>query len=89
MGRWGGAIRTRIERQKRYPAGTRASGTVHMVLDVGADGRLLGVGLRRSSGNDRLDAAAMNAVRRARLPAAPQRLPGARHRFNLPVAFSR
>ncbi|MDZ7708796.1 MAG: TonB family protein [Roseovarius sp.] len=89
MGQWGGAIRTRIERQKRYPAGTRASGTVHLVLDVGADGRLLGVGLRRSSGNDRLDAAAMNAVRSARLPAAPDRLPGTSHRFNLPVAFSR
>ena len=89
MGQWGGAIRTRIERQKRYPAGTRASGTVHLVLDVGADGRLLAVGVRRSSGNARLDAAAMEAVRRARLPAAPDRLPGARHRFNLPVAFAR
>ena len=89
MGQWGGAIRTRIERQKRYPAGTRASGTVHLVLDVRADGRLLGVGMRRSSGNDRLDAAAMNAVRRARLPAKPNRLPGPRHRFNLPVAFAR
>ena len=89
MGQWGGAIRARIERQKRYPAGTSARGTVHLVLDVAADGRLLGVGMRRSSGNDRLDAAAMNAVRRARLPAAPRRLPGARHRFNLPVAFAR
>jgi len=89
MGQWGGAIRTRIERQKRYPAGTRASGTVHLVLDVGADGRLEGVGVRRSSGNARLDAAAIEAVRRARLPAAPDRLPGARHRFNLPVAFAR
>lgn len=89
MGQWGGAIRARIERQKRYPAGTRASGTAHLVLDVGADGRLLGVGLRRSSGDDRLDAAAINAVRRARLPAAPTRLSGTSHRFNLPVAFSR
>jgi protein TonB len=89
MGQWGGAIRARIERQKRYPPGTRASGTVHLVLDVGGDGRLLGVALRRSSGNNRLDTAAMNAVRRARLPAAPDRLAGARHRFSLPVAFTR
>lgn len=88
IGQWGGAIRTRIERQKRYPAGTRASGTAHLMLDVAADGRLLGVGLRRSSGNDRLDAAAMNAVRRARLPAAPAHLTGTSHRFNLPVAFA-
>ncbi|MFB9148364.1 TonB family protein [Roseovarius ramblicola] len=89
MGRWGGAIRSRIERHKRYPSGTRASGTAHLVLDVAADGRLVAVALRRSSGDARLDAAAMNAVRRARLPAAPDRLPGSRHRFNLPVAFAR
>lgn len=89
MGQWGGAIRTRIERHKRYPSGTRASGTAHLVLDVADDGRLLGVDLRRSSGDARLDSAALTAVRRARLPAAPDRLPGTRHRFNLPVAFSR
>lgn len=89
MGQWGGAIRARIERHKRYPSGTRASGTAHLVLDVAADGRLLAVGLRRSSGDTRLDAAAVGAVRRARLPAAPDRLAGTRHRFNLPVAFTR
>ncbi|WP_104019447.1 TonB family protein [Roseovarius nitratireducens] len=89
MGQWGGTIRSRIERHKRYPSGTRASGTAHLVLDVAADGQLLGVGLRRSSGDARLDAAAVRAVRRARLPAAPDHLPGARHRFNLPVAFTR
>jgi protein TonB len=89
MGQWGGAIRARIERQKRYPAGTRAQGTVHLVLDVGTDGRLLGVAVTRSSGDARLDAAALAAVRRARLPAAPDRLPGPRHRFTLPVAFAR
>jgi protein TonB len=89
MGQWGGAIRARIERQKRYPAGTRAQGTVHLVLDVGGDGRLLGVAVTRSSGDARLDAAAVSAVRRARLPAKPDRLPGPRHSFNLPVAFAR
>ncbi|MBC7164456.1 MAG: TonB family protein [Roseovarius sp.] len=89
MGQWGGAIRAQIERQKRYPAGTRAQGTVHLVLDVGGDGRLLGVVVSRSSGNPRLDAAALGAVRRARLPAKPDRLPGQQHRFTLPVTFSR
>ncbi|MET4102160.1 protein TonB [Roseovarius sp. MBR-78] len=89
MGQWGGAIRARIERQKRYPAGTRAQGTAHLMLDVGGDGRLLAVAVTRSSGDARLDAAAVTAVRRARLPAKPDRLPGPRHRFTLPVAFSR
>ncbi|MBE0454059.1 MAG: TonB family protein [Roseovarius sp.] len=89
MGQWGGAIRSRIERQKRYPSGTRAQGTVHLVLDVGGDGRLLAVAVSRSSGDPRLDAAALAAVRRARLPAKPDRLPGTQHRFTLPVAFAR
>ncbi len=89
MGEWGAAIRARIEQQKHYPAGTRAQGTTHLVLDVEADGRLLAVAVARSSGDPRLDAAALDAVRRARLPAKPDRLPGPRHRFTLPVTFSR
>ncbi|MBC7132476.1 MAG: TonB family protein [Roseovarius sp.] len=89
MGQWGGAIRARIERQKRYPSGTRAQGTAHLLLDMGGDGRLLSVTVARSSGDARLDAAALDAVRRARLPAKPDGLPGDRHRFALPVAFSR
>ncbi|GAW36753.1 gram-negative bacterial tonB protein [Roseovarius sp. A-2] len=89
MAQWGGSIRSRIERQKRYPRGTRASGTVHLTLTVSGAGQLLAARVRQSSGDRALDAAALQAVQRARLPSKPAQLPGKRHAFNLPVAFRR
>lgn len=89
MADWGGGIRTRIERRKRYPDGTRASGTVHLTLTVAGTGRLRAVTVRTSSGDAALDRAALRAVQRARLPAKPGALPGDSHRFNLPVTFRR
>lgn len=83
---WGGAIRAAVQRQQRHPAGIRAGGTVHLRLDVHSDGRLLAVALSQSSGHAALDQAALDAVRRARLPAAPQGLGGS-FQFNLPVRF--
>ncbi|SEK52863.1 outer membrane transport energization protein TonB [Roseovarius azorensis] len=89
MAEWGGQIRARIERQKRYPHGTRATGTAHLTLTVSGRGALISVALRQSSGDPLLDRAALAAVRNARLPAKPRALPGDSHRFNLPVAFAR
>ena len=45
MAQWGGAIRASIERRKRYPNGTRASGTVTLSLVVTTGGALAQVGL--------------------------------------------
>ncbi|WP_319826268.1 energy transducer TonB [Thalassovita sp.] len=86
---WGAQILTRIERRKRYPSAARGrSGTVGLQLSVAADGRLLGVSVRRPSGNTALDRAAVQAVQRAgRFPAAPQGLSGASHGFNLSIRF--
>ncbi|MEQ8902653.1 MAG: TonB family protein [Roseovarius sp.] len=89
MAEWGGTIRSRIERQKRYPRGTRSSGTVHLTLTVSDTGRLMAVRVRQSSGDRALDTAAVQAVQGARLPAKPAPLPGDSHSFNLPVAFRR
>ena len=89
MAEWGGQIRARIERQKRYPRGTRATGTAHLTLTVSSAGALISVALRQSSGDPLLDRAALAAVRNARLPAKPRALPGDSHRFNLPVTFAR
>ncbi len=86
VAQWGGAVRAAVQRQQRHPAGTRDGGTVLLRLDVHSDGRLLGVALRHSSGHAALDQAALDAVRRARIPAAPQGLSGA-FQFNLPVRF--
>jgi protein TonB len=89
MARWGARIRRSVERRKRYPRGTVAHGTVQIQLTVTISGQLVALRLRRSSGDASLDAAALDAVRRARFPRAPDGLSAAQHSFNLPVTFSR
>jgi periplasmic protein TonB len=89
--KWGAAIRARIERRKTYPqAAGRAAGTVTLRLQVGADGSLLGVAVATSSGNARLDDAALRAVKNAgRLPKAPTGFGPAQASFTLPLRFER
>ncbi|MDF1727894.1 MAG: TonB family protein [Sulfitobacter sp.] len=87
MAGWGAAIRNQVERRKRYPAGTRASGTTVLRISVARTGRLAGVSIVRSSGDRLLDQAAVRAVQRARYPAAPKGLTSAQYPFNLPIAF--
>ncbi|MEM6481997.1 MAG: TonB family protein, partial [Pseudomonadota bacterium] len=65
-GIWGSKIRAKIERAKRYPRGENASGKVALALRVSRAGQLLGVSVRSSSGSARLDAAAVDSVKRAR-----------------------
>lgn len=89
LAEWGGQIRSRIERQKRYPRGVRSTGTAQLSLTVSGTGALISVSLRHSSGDPLLDQAALVAVRNAHLPAKPRDLSGDSHRFNLPVAFTR
>jgi len=85
VAKWGGAIRTAVLRNQRQPA-ARISGTVHLRISVHTNGQLAGVAVRKSSGHAALDAAAVAAVQRARLPSAPKGLSGTQH-FNLPVSF--
>lgn len=87
MAQWGGRIHASIERNKRFPRGTRASGRVGLRITLSHDGRLQAVSVTRSSGHAALDRAAVEAVRRTRFPAAPRGLAAGHHRFNLPVSF--
>ncbi|TCP44142.1 cell envelope integrity protein TolA [Rhodovulum marinum] len=83
MAEWGGQIRTRIARAVPRGAGT---GTAVVRLTVSADGGLVSVAMAKSSGNPRIDALALEAVRRAgRFPAAPAQLGVTRQSFTLPV----
>ena len=60
-----------------------------MVLSVGRNGNLLGVGIASGSGNPHLDQAAIDAVRAAgKFPAAPPELREAEHRFTLRIRFA-
>ncbi len=88
LSQWGSAIRSSIERRKRYPSGTRARGTVTLSISVNSNGGLVGVSIVGPSGDAALDRAGANAVQRARLPAAPSGVAPGTHRFTLPMSFS-
>ena len=89
VSKWGAAIRNRVERRKRYPSGTRASGKAVVRITASPKGRLISAKLGRSSGDARLDRAALEAVRRAGVPKAPKGLTGNSYSFNLPIAFKK
>ena len=87
LAQWGGAIRNSIERRKQYPRGTRASGVVRLSIRVDTNGALAGVTIVGSSGDAALDRAALTAVQRARLPAAPNGVAAGSQTFTLPMTF--
>lgn len=86
---WGAKIRARIDRSKRYPRGSKASGSVTIQLQVSRDGRLVSYRLRNSSGIPELDNAALQAVARAkRFPKAPKELIGNSFNFSVAIKLS-
>ncbi len=88
MAQWGGKIRSSIERRKRYPAGTRARGTVTLSIAVHNSGAVAGIAVQRSSGVAQIDRAAVAAVKAARLPAAPAGVTAGRYNCTLPMKFA-
>ncbi len=85
---WGAQIRNSIERRKRYPAGTRARGTVTLAISVHTGGSVAGVTVRTSSGVAQIDRAAVAAVTSARIAAAPEGVAAGAHTFTLPMTFA-
>lgn len=87
---WGAKIRSRIERRKRYPAGTRGSGRVVLRITVAASGALVTYRVAKSSGVAAFDQAALKAVARAgKFPKAPKGIGASQFTFNLPMSFSK
>lgn len=85
---WGASIRARIDRRKRAPRGG-GSGTVVLSVSVAPSGALLAVSVRKSSGDGRLDQAALTAAQAAgRFAKAPKELTQPRYTFSLPVRFT-
>jgi len=84
MAQWGGRIQARIERSRPRVS---ASGRVVIALRITPTGQLAGLSVAQSSGDAGLDQAAVSAVQRARLPAAPDGLTDASYAFSLPVRF--
>lgn len=86
---WGNAIRTRIEANRRGPAGLTRNARAVVRIVVARDGRLEQAAIRQSSRVAELDRAALATVRRAgRFPPAPKGLDRDRVAFDLPITFS-
>ncbi|SLN56580.1 Gram-negative bacterial tonB protein [Aquimixticola soesokkakensis] len=85
IAQWGARIRSSIDRAKRVPRGA-GSGSVTLTVVVSSAGALQGVSVTSSSGNATLDAAAVEAVQRARkFPKAPKGLTGNSFNFRLNI----
>lgn len=84
---WGAQITTALRRAHRPPRGPK--GTVKLVISISPAGRVASVSLAASSGNSRLDQAALAAVKRARFPRAPEGLTKSSYRFSQRLTVSR
>lgn len=84
---WGARIRAQVVRRQRSSS---MKGRVVLHVTVSASGSLRGVSIARSSGNSKLDAAAVSAVKRAgRFPRAPKKLTKSSYPFVLPISYSK
>lgn len=91
VARWGASIRARVERRNAYPKSAKGRvGSVTLQLVVTRSGTLKSVKIAGSSGASVLDAAALQAVKRAgKFDAAPKDLTDASYGFTLQLAYSK
>ncbi|WP_138466241.1 energy transducer TonB [Poseidonocella sp. HB161398] len=86
--RWMASVQSRVEHAKRQPRGVRgASGRVTVNFVLSSDGKLLQATVARSSGVAQFDDAALNAVRNARMPAAPRGITVQSQNFQVVLEF--
>ena len=78
-------MRAAIARRTSQAAGM--SGTMRVQFVVSRSGRISSARIAGSSGNARLDSAALRMVRWARVPAPPADLPESAHTFPIPLSF--
>ena len=83
--RWNSAVRSAIARRAGAVRGMR--GTVRVSFVVSSSGAIVSASVSGSSGDARLDQAALSMVRSARVPAPPAGLGGSRHAFAIPLSF--
>jgi periplasmic protein TonB len=85
------ALYKAVDGRKQYPAmarRARLSGVVHVSVVVDGQGKILEVGVERSSGHALLDEAACEAVRGlGAMPAPPDGLEWARQKIVIPVKY--
>lgn len=86
---WRGRLVAHLNRHKRHPGGG-ARGTASISFTISRSGNVTGVRLTRSSGNPKLDQAAVALARRASpVPAPPSSVGGGSVTINVPIRFTR
>lgn len=83
--RWYAQVQAAVARRK--PRSLGVSGKVSVRFVVTETGSVVSPGIARSSGNDRLDQAALGMVRGARVPPPPDGSGITSHPFTIPVTF--
>lgn len=87
---YSGKVVSKLRRALRFPKGARRSGEVHVSFVVAANGRASSIRIVRSSGDSKLDAAAVATVKRAApFPAIPSGAGRRSWAFTVPLAFRR
>jgi protein TonB len=86
------AVRSRVERNKRYPAAAQRegiTGTAAVRMTITSSGAVRGLRVAKPSGHPALDRAAMAAARAAEpLPAFPKGMPQGRITIVIPMNFN-
>lgn len=87
---WGSRILRRIEKRKKAVRGLKKDQRAKVWIHVANTGQVLDYGIRKSSGNPRIDDAALNAVRRSgTFPKAPKGFPGTEIKTSFWINFER
>lgn len=87
---WGGKIRRGVEKKKRSPRTLRRAGATQIAMTIARSGALVAASISQSSGQSKLDIAAMKAVKAAAPYApAPAELGGDSYNFVLKIRFER
>jgi protein TonB len=91
MASWKGDLMAELNRHKRYPSGSSASGTALVAFSINRSGAVTSARLARSSGDNALDQEAVSLPRRASpLPKPPAGIGGGGSiALTVPIRFGR
>lgn len=88
--KYGGVVRARVNRAKRYPGGAgQRGGTAVLRFTVNKSGGVSGASVVRSSGSPVYDREALATLKRAKLPPIPDEIGRGSLVFTLPIRFGK
>lgn len=84
---FGSRVRAAIERRKQWPLGASGGGIATVRFTLAQGGTVLAAAIVRSTGSSAFDAAALQAVRSARMPDIPPEMGLSRITISVPINF--